>query len=109
MSNDPKIEIKESGEFRYVPHVLVPSLRASIQILPPGYGNSDESIALSRQEALHNARLLLTGNDLLAALRRIANINGSTGGAKALVNEFRHQAQTALGKFEEAFDVRVYP
>lgn len=45
-----------------------------------------------------NARLIAAAPDLLAALERITLINGSTGGHKAMVAEFKHIARTAIAK-----------
>lgn len=45
-----------------------------------------------------NARLFAAAPELLAALERIVLINGSTGGHKAMVAEFKHIARTAIAK-----------
>lgn len=45
-----------------------------------------------------NARLLAAAPDLLEALERIVAINGSTGGHKAMVAEFKYIAQVAIAK-----------
>lgn len=49
-------------------------------------------------EAQANARLIAAAPDLLAALERIITINGSTGGHKAMVDEFKFLARVAVAK-----------
>jgi hypothetical protein len=45
-----------------------------------------------------NARLIAAAPDLLAALEHIVAINGSTGGHKAMVADFKHIAQVAIDR-----------
>lgn len=51
----------------------------------------------ARDDGYHVPCFLMDENDRLrAALERIVLINGSTGGHKAMVAEFKHIAQEAL-------------
>jgi len=45
-----------------------------------------------------DAALIASAPELLAALYKIVAINGSTGGDKALVAEFKHIARAAIAK-----------
>lgn len=49
-------------------------------------------------ESEANARLIASAPDLLAALERIVEINGSTGGPASMVAEFKHIAAQAIAK-----------
>jgi hypothetical protein len=51
-------------------------------------------------EAEANARLIAAAPEMAAALRKIVALNGSTGGLKSLVAEFKHWAEQALAKAE---------
>jgi len=73
-----------------------------------GDGDSAAYVLMARGDPLslvgpqgeQNARLIAAAPDLLAALQRIVDIRGSTGGHKAMVTEFQHIAATALAKVQ---------
>ena len=52
----------------------------------------------SESDGEANARLIESAPELVAALERIVNINGSTGGAASIVQEYKHIAREALAK-----------
>lgn len=47
-----------------------------------------------------NAHLIAAAPDMLAALQKIVAVNGSTGGAQSLVDEFKFIASQAIAKAE---------
>jgi hypothetical protein len=69
-------------------------------ITPTGQLIADlgESYRVIEDEIQHDGRLIAAAPDLLAALEKIVAVNGSTGGAEAIVAEFKFIASEAIAK-----------
>ena len=90
-------------------HAMIGSLPVLIATMTAGHyseampdGSPEPEHTVTPAEALANARRIALAwnahDELVEALERIVNINGSTGGAQSLVQEFKHIAQAALAK-----------
>lgn len=57
--------------------------------------------AIANADAHLNNAGLPTYSEMVAALRRIDRINGSTGGSKAMVSEFKLIARSLLARVDD--------
>lgn len=83
----------EIGEY---PHVVEDGLGEEVALLSFRKGDEDDN-----PERDANGKLIAAAPEMYAALKRIIAINGSTGGHKSMVDEFKFLARNAVAKVED--------